>query len=187
MNVIELDHVHKRYRVDFTGSGRRLLSLERGRVERWALRDVNVSVREGEAVGVVGGNGSGKSTLLRIVAGTTRPTTGAVRVASDVTGILTLGGVLEPLLSGTENALTGAILSGMSRRESMARLPAIAEFAELGDKMDQPLRTFSDGMKLRLAFAIAVHVDARILLLDEVLAVGDLHFREKCLDYLKRV
>ncbi len=187
MNVVVLDHVHKRFRVDFTGAGRRLLSLERGRVEKWALRDVSLAVRAGEAIGIVGSNGSGKSTLLRIIAGLTRPTAGSVRVASGVTGILTLGGVMEPLLSGTENALTGTILAGMSRRDAVARLPAIAEFAELGDKMDQPLRTFSDGMKLRLAFAIAVHVHARILLIDEVLAVGDLRFREKCLNHLKSI
>jgi lipopolysaccharide transport system ATP-binding protein len=187
MNAVELNRVYKRFRVDFTGSGRRLLSLDRRRVEKWALRDVSLAVKEGEAIGVVGSNGSGKSTLLRIIAGLTRPTRGSVRVASEVTGILTLGGVLEPLLSGTENALTGTILAGMSKRKAVARLPAIAEFAELGDQMDQPLRTFSDGMKLRLAFAIAVNVDARILLLDEVLAVGDLRFREKCLNHLKSI
>ncbi len=185
MSVIVLERVHKRFRVDFTGSGRRLLSLDHRRLEKWALRDVSLTVESGEAVGIVGGNGSGKSTLMRLVAGLTRPTRGVVRVASEVTGILTLGGVLEPLLSGTENALTGAILAGMSRREAMKRLPDIAEFAEIEGAMDRPLRTFSDGMKLRLAFAIAMNVDARILLLDEVLAVGDLRFREKCLNQLK--
>lgn len=187
MNAIELSRIAKRYRIDFTGSGRRLRSHRADSADRWALRDVSLEVEAGTALGVIGSNGSGKSTLLRIIAGLTRPTRGAVRVRSKVTGILTLGGVLEPLLTGTENALTGAVLAGLTRREATRLLPAIEEFAELGDRMDQPLRTFSDGMKLRLAFAIAANVNARILLLDEVLAVGDLRFREKCLGHLQQI
>lgn len=185
MSIIDLDGVSKRYRFDASGAGRRLRTmLENERVTHWALQDVNLRVRQGEALGVIGGNGSGKSTLLRIIAGLTQPTLGTVSVTGRLNALLTLGGILQPLLSARENALTGAILAGLTHRQAVEQLPRIAAFSELADEMDQPLRTFSEGMKLRLAFAITAAIDAEILLIDELLAVGDLRFREKCLQHL---
>ncbi|CAN5673854.1 ABC transporter ATP-binding protein [soil metagenome] len=187
MNEIEVHDVGKRYRRSSSGVPRRLKTLlDRGpRVEEWALRDVSLTVVRGETIGFIGKNGSGKSTLLRLLAGLTRPTTGSIHIASKVSGLLTLGEGLHPLLTAEENAITGGILAGLTRRQAQARLPEIAAFAELEDHMDQPLRTFSDGMRLRLGFSVAAQVQPEILLIDEILAVGDLRFREKCFAYLE--
>jgi lipopolysaccharide transport system ATP-binding protein len=186
MADIELSHVAKRFRRTTTGVPRSLRTLaDRGpRIEQWALRDVSFSVVRGETLGLLGKNGSGKSTLLRMLGGLTSPTRGRIAVRRKVSGLLTIGEGLHPLLSGEENALTGAILAGLTRLEARRRLARMAAFAELEDHMDQPLRTFSDGMRLRLAFAVAVHVDPEILLIDEILAVGDLRFQEKCYGFL---
>ncbi|MFN8222213.1 MAG: ABC transporter ATP-binding protein [Gaiellales bacterium] len=146
----------------------------------WALRDVNLSVAEGETVGLIGPNGSGKSTLLRLIGGVGRPSAGAITTARPVDAILSLGDGLDPYLTGRENAIATGVLGGLRRREIVARLDEIAEFAELGDFFDRPLRTYSEGMKLRLAFAAATTIEPEILLLDEVLSVGDLRFQEKC-------
>ena len=187
MNEIEVDGVSKHYRYSFSGMPRKLRTLgKRGkRVDHWALRNVSFAVARGETVGVIGKNASGKSTLLRLLAGITRPTLGSVRIRRKVSGLLTLGEGMHPLLSGEENAFSGAILSGLTRAEALRRLKEIASFAELEDHMDQPLRTYSDGMRLRLAFSVAIHVDPEILLVDEVLAVGDLRFQEKCFSHLQ--
>ena len=189
MSEIEVRRVGKRYRRVSTGVPRSLRTLhERApRVEHWALRDVSFSVTRGETVGILGRNGSGKSTLLRVLAGITRPTTGQVVVRRRAHGLLSLGEGLHPLLSGEENALTTAMLAGLTRREAQRRLPDIAAFAELESYMDQPLRTFSEGMRLRLAFAAAIHVDPQILLIDEILSVGDLRFQQKCFSYLQQL
>jgi lipopolysaccharide transport system ATP-binding protein len=185
VNVIELIGVAKRYRRVPTGPLRlRRITEWKARTNVWALRDVSFAVGEGEALGLVGRNGSGKSTMLRLLAGVTYPTQGSISVSRRVSGLLTLGEGFHPLLSGEENALTQAILSGLTRREAVARLPQIAAFAELEHYMDQQLRTFSDGMRLRLGFAVAINVDPEILLIDEILAVGDLGFRKKCFDYI---
>jgi len=183
---IELRGVGKRYRRSSRGP-RRLRRVHEwtSRVDSWALKDVSLSVVRGETVGLIGKNGSGKSTLLRLLGGVTRPTLGTVLVERDVSGLLTLGEGLHPLLSAEENAITGAILAGLTRREAYTRLSEIAAFAELEEHMDQSLRTFSDGMRLRLAFAVAIHVDPKILLVDEVLAVGDLRFQEKCFAHME--
>jgi lipopolysaccharide transport system ATP-binding protein len=187
MNAIEVADVSKRFRRPPGGVPRRLRNLRTigPSVETWALRSVSFAVAPGETMGLIGSNGSGKSTLLRLIAGLTRPTTGTIAVHYDLSGLLTLGESFQPLLSGEENALTAAILTGLSRKEALARLDEVAAFAELEAHMDKPLRTFSDGMRLRLAFAVAVHIDPEILLLDEILAVGDLRFQEKCLGRLE--
>lgn len=179
---LELRGVGKRYRRLASGLPRTLRNLtETGaRQETWALRDVSVGIERGETVGLVGRNGSGKSTLLRLAAGLTRPTSGEVLAARDVSGLLTLGESFHPLLSGTENAITGALLAGLTLREARQRLPRIVAFAELEDEIEHPLRTYSDGMKLRLAFATAISIDPSILLVDEVLSVGDLRFQQRC-------
>jgi len=188
MSAIDLNSISKRFRVDVSGHGPRIHRLfERTRVERWALRNVSFAVERGEAVGIIGKNGSGKSTLLRIAGGVTAPTKGRVTTNGHLGGLLTLGGVMEPELTGVENAITGAMLAGLTHREAVRRLPEIVEFSELGAQVEQPLRTFSDGMRLRLAFAVAIHVEPEILLIDEILAVGDLQFRQKCLERLEEL
>jgi lipopolysaccharide transport system ATP-binding protein len=185
VNVIELNDVAKRYRRR-TGGPRRIRRITNWGALRdhWALKGVTFSVGDGEAFGLVGRNGSGKSTTLRLMAGVTHPTRGSISIGRRVSGLLTLGEGFHPLLSAEENAVTQAILSGLTRRQAMARLAQIAAFAELEEYMDQPLRTFSDGMRLRLGFAVAINVDPEVLLIDEVLAVGDLGFRQKCFDHL---
>jgi lipopolysaccharide transport system ATP-binding protein len=185
MSEIQLKAVGKRYRRTTTGVRKLRKFTEWGpRVEQWALREVSFSVEPGETLGIVGRNGSGKSTLLRVVAGITRPTCGSVMVTRRISGLLTLGEAFHPLLSAEENALTQSILAGVTRRQALARLSDIASFAELEDHMDQPLRTFSDGMRLRLGFAVAISVDPNIMLIDEILAVGDLRFQQKCYERL---
>jgi lipopolysaccharide transport system ATP-binding protein len=186
MTVIEVKGLGKRYRRAAIGDRSfRNIGQWGPSIERWALRDVSFHVSQGEALGLVGRNGSGKSTLLRLLAGVTRPTTGSLSVARRVGGLLTLGEGFHPLLTAAENAVTQAILAGLTRRQARARLQDIAAFAELEDHMDQPLRTFSDGMRLRLGFAVAINVDPEVLLIDELLAVGDLRFQQKCLGHLE--
>ena len=186
MNAIEVRGVSKRYRRTTSGGPRMLRDLGlRNRVEHWALRDVSLSVRSGESVGLIGLNGSGKSTLLRLIAGTTLPTSGSIHTNGVTGGLLALGSGLDASLSAEENAFTGAVLAGVPRQHIPKLLPKIAEFAELEDVFHEPMRTFSDGMKLRLAFATSIHVDPQILLIDEVLAVGDARFREKCIARLR--
>lgn len=189
MKAVDVTSVSKRFRRSPTGGPRTLRTLyeHRQRTDIWALRDVSFSVVEGETVGLIGRNGSGKSTLLRILAGLSRPTSGVVSVHGTIGGLLTLGEGFHGLLSGEENAMTGAILAGFTRKEARRRLASIAKFAELESFMDQPLRTYSDGMRSRLAFATAIHVEPKILLLDELLAVGDVRFREKCFARLEEL
>jgi homopolymeric O-antigen transport system ATP-binding protein len=184
---IEAVGVGKRYRGTTIGGPRRLRRIGdlRRPGERWALRDISFTVESGEALGLIGKNGSGKSTLLRLLGGVTQPSTGELRVRRKVSALLTLGEAFHPMLSGEENAVSGAIVAGLTRREALARVGDIAEFAELEPFMKQPLRTYSDGMRLRLAFAAAISVDPALLLIDEVLAVGDLRFRDKCMQHLK--
>ncbi len=147
----------------------------------WALRDISFEIRRGETFCIVGENGSGKSTLLQIVAGILRPTSGHANVNGRVAALLELGSGFNPEFSGRDNVyLNGAIL-GLSRKEMDAKFPAIAQFAEIGDFMDQPVKTYSSGMAVRLAFAVAIHVDPEILLVDEALAVGDIYFRQRCM------
>jgi len=155
--------------------------------EFWALRDVGFEVAQGAAVGIVGRNGSGKSTLLQLVCGTLSPTTGTVQVRGRVAALLELGSGFNPELSGRENVfLNGAIL-GLSEEEVRERYDAIVAFAEIGEFLDQPIRTYSSGMVVRLAFAVSVNVDADILVIDEALAVGDARFQLKCAKAMDRM
>lgn len=186
---VEARAVSKRYRRGTAARPRSLRTLGEWRSgeDRWALHDVSFSVARGEAVGIIGPNGSGKSTMLRLLAGLSRPTSGTIELGRSVTALLTLGEGFHPVLSGEENAVTGAMLCGWTRAEAERKLPSIAAFAGLADRMDQPLRTFSDGMRLRLAFAVAISVEPSIILIDEVLAVGDLTFQRRCLDRLQNL
>ncbi|MBK8560923.1 ABC transporter ATP-binding protein [Candidatus Amarobacter glycogenicus] len=156
----------------------------RHRQAHWAVRDVSFEVRRGEFFSIVGANGSGKSTLLRILAGLSKPTSGSVEVCGRLTTILELGSGFPPQVSGRDNAIMNGLPAGMTRREVEALLPAIVDFAGLHEFIDQPMRTYSSGMYVRLGFAIAAFMDPEILLVDEVLAVGDARFQEKCYDHI---
>jgi lipopolysaccharide transport system ATP-binding protein len=163
------------------------LRRDRARRPFWALEDVSLTIRKGESVGIIGPNGSGKSTLLRIVADLARPTSGRVRVQGRISALLELGAGFHPQITGRENAVLNAVLLGLSRREAEESMPDIVAFSELGDFIDQPMRMYSSGMYIRLGFAVAVHVRADVLLVDEVLAVGDTEFQQKCFANIERL
>ena len=152
----------------------------RGHAEQfWALRHMNLRVQRGESLAVIGPNGAGKSTLLQVLAGIIRPSEGVVEVLGHVSGLLTLGAGFDKELTGRDNILLGGAFLGLDDGVTRELLPSIIEYAELGDFIDAPLRTYSAGMRARLGFAIATSVDPDILLLDEVLATGDANFRAK--------
>ncbi|HEY8636053.1 MAG TPA: ABC transporter ATP-binding protein [Candidatus Limnocylindrales bacterium] len=154
--------------------------LGRGQVEQfWALRHVDLQVQRGESLAVIGPNGAGKSTLLQVLAGIIRPSEGAVDVFGHVSGLLALGAGFDKELTGRDNILLGGAFLGLDDAVTRELLPSIIAYAELGDFIDAPIRTYSAGMKARLGFAIATSVDPDILLLDEVLATGDANFRAK--------
>jgi len=150
---------------------------DRGYIE--ALKDVTFTVPQGTVLGIIGPNGAGKSTLLRLIAGIYRPTSGRIVVHGRVSALLNLGLGFHPELTGRENIIIGGLAMGLSRREIMEKMDEIIHFAELEDFIDAPVRTYSSGMYMRLAFSVAINVDPDVLLLDEVLAVGDAHFVEK--------
>lgn len=152
----------------------------------WALRHLTFDVAAGEMLGVVGRNGCGKSTLLRVLGNVLEPDEGSVRRHCRANGLLELNTGMHPEFSGRENAILASVLSGCLRHEAEERLDSIIAFSELAEVIDQPFRTYSSGMKLRLGFAVAAHVSPEFLLIDEVLAVGDLAFQQKCLDRIRR-
>jgi len=185
MSMIELQSVSKRYHLHH---GRLLLAkqvatrLRREAAEFWALRNVNLRVEAGETVGLIGANGAGKSTLLNIVAGVTSATEGSVQVAGRVAALLELGSGFHPDLTGRENIHLNAALLGYSRRQTRQSIDSIIDFAGVAEFIDEPLRTYSSGMTARLGFAVAIHLQSEILILDEVLAVGDQAFQNQCID-----
>jgi ABC-type polysaccharide/polyol phosphate transport system ATPase subunit len=147
-----------------------------------ALREVSFDVRQGECVGLVGTNGAGKSTLLKVLSGTTYPTSGSFTVRGRVTSLLELGAGFHQNFTGRENIYMNAAMLGFSRREARAKFDEIVDFSELGDFIDAPVRTYSSGMQARLAFSVAVATDPELLIIDEILAVGDMNFQKKCFD-----
>src|SRR6187200_2496122 len=147
-----------------------------------AIRNVSFTVPQGQTYGVIGRNGSGKSTALKVVAGITKPTSGTVTVRGRISALIELGAGFHPEISGRENVFINGIMLGLSKREIARRFDEIVEFAELQDFIDAPVKTYSSGMYMRLGFAVAIHVDPDVLLVDEVLAVGDEGFTHKCLD-----
>ncbi len=182
--AVRADRVSKIYRLYDRPSDRlRELLLRRPRHRDFpALSEVSFDLPAGAALGIIGENGAGKSTLLRIVAGTAHPTSGRVERNGVVASILELGMGFHPEFTGRENARMNAALLGLSAGELRSRLPEIRDFAELGEFFDRPVRTYSSGMALRLAFAVATHVDADVLIVDEALAVGDGYFQKKSID-----
>jgi lipopolysaccharide transport system ATP-binding protein len=191
-STIRLDHVSKvfpRHRHLIWGLKQALLHLpsllRKMRTDRFlALQDVCLDVGLGETIGVIGANGSGKSTLLGVIAGVIRPETGIVEVHGRVAPLLELGAGFHPDLTGRENIELNGVLMGLTRREVTERMEAIVAFSGLTRSLHEPIRTYSSGMVARLGFSVAVHLEPDILLIDEILAVGDNHFQTRCLERL---
>src|SRR3954467_12302841 len=150
-----------------------------------ALQDVTFEVERGETIGIIGQNGAGKSTLLKLLCSVTRPTSGTLETQGTIASILELGTGFHPEFSGRDNAALNATILGLSPSELKKRLPAILEFSELGSFVDQPVKTYSSGMYMRLAFSVAVNVDPDVLIIAEALSVGDGHFQKKCTDKIR--
>ena len=157
------------------------------RETREVLKDINLTIKNGEAVALIGVNGSGKSTLLKLMTKIIYPTKGEIVTNGKLTSLLELGAGFHPDFSGRENIYFNASIFGLTKKQIDARLEEIIEFSELRDFIDNPVRTYSSGMFMRLAFAVAINVDADILLVDEILSVGDQHFQEKCLNKMKEL
>lgn len=187
--AISMHGVSKRYEVFGTQRGRLLHALwpryRQGMQEIWALRDVDLEVRRGESVAVIGRNGGGKSTLLQILTGVLEPTRGEVRVQGRISALLELGSGFNPEYTGRDNVLLNGLLLGLSREEILGRFDEIAAFAEIGDAIDRPVKTYSSGMLMRLAFAVQVLTEPEILVIDEALSVGDFFFQQKCFRHIR--
>jgi lipopolysaccharide transport system ATP-binding protein len=183
--VVEFRDVSKSYPIYSTPSARlkELACLNRVSFHRdfWALRNITFEIQQGETFCIVGENGSGKSTLLQMVAGILHPTSGDVLVRGRVAALLELGSGFNPEFTGRDNVYVNAAILGLSRKEITAKFEQIEAFAEIGDFIDQPVKTYSSGMAVRLAFSVAIHVDPEILLVDEALAVGDIYFHQRCM------
>lgn len=190
-DVLSVEGVGKYYEIYSKPFDRLKQTLWRGRKqffrEFWALRDVSFAVKRGEAVGVVGRNGSGKSTLLQIIAGTLRPTQGSVTVRGRVHALLELGSGFNPDFSGRENVFLNGSILGLTQVQIAARFDEIAGFADIGDFLDQAVKTYSTGMFMRLAFAVQVVLEPELLIVDEALAVGDAAFQMKCYQRMRRM
>ncbi|MDD2685723.1 MAG: ABC transporter ATP-binding protein [Gallionella sp.] len=153
--------------------------------EFWALKDISFEIKKGETVGIIGRNGSGKSTLLQMICGTLHPTGGSIQTNGRIAALLELGSGFNPEFTGRENVYMNASVLGLSNEQIDARFDNIAAFADIGDFIEQPVKTYSSGMMVRLAFAVIAHVDADILIIDEALAVGDAFFSQKCMRFLR--
>src|SRR4028118_1341232 len=182
-NVISLKNVSKCFkRYDRPGDRLKEIIYPSKKLadEFWALQDINLEVPKGQTLGIVGRNGSGKSTLLQIIAGTLTPTAGEVRVNGRVSALLELGSGFNPEFTGRQNVFFNGQILGLSREEVEAKFDDIAAFAEIGDFIDRPVKTYSSGMAVRLAFAVVANTEPKILIVDEALAVGDAKFQARC-------
>ena len=188
--AIKVENLSKCYQIYDKPRDRLLQMLFRGHRtfyrEFWALRDVSFEIKRGETVGIIGRNGSGKSTLLQLICGTLNPTGGSIHTRGRIAALLELGSGFNPEFTGRENVYMNASILGLNHEEIDARFDAIAAFADIGDFIDQPVKTYSSGMYVRLAFAVIAHVDADILVIDEALSVGDAFFTQKCMRFLRR-
>ena len=186
INVLNISKSYSTY----GSSIQRVLSLLLGKQREAsgsfsALSDVSFTVHKGETLGIIGSNGAGKSTLLQVICGTLYPTSGSVSVEGKLAALLELGAGFNPEFTGRENVYLSAAVYGLTHEQIDARLSEILSFAEIGEFIDKPVKTYSSGMFVRLAFAIIAHVDAQILVIDEALAVGDVYFTQKCMRFLK--
>lgn len=188
---IIVDHVYKTFEVYMDKANsikEKMLFWKRNRKEkREVLKDINLKINKGEAVALVGVNGSGKSTLLKLMTKIIYPTKGKITTNGKLTSLLELGAGFHPDFSGRENIYFNASIFGLTKKEIDERLDQIIEFSELKNYIDNPVRTYSSGMFMRLAFSVAINVDAEILLVDEILSVGDQHFQDKCLNKMKEL
>lgn len=210
MTVIKIENLSKYYRLGLIGGGtlredvNRWIAALQGKPDPllkvgetdhgnrkggqvWALRDVNLEVKEGEILGIIGRNGAGKSTLLKILSRITAPTSGSIKIKGRVASLLEVGTGFHPELTGRENIYLNGTILGMNRAEVARKLDEIVEFAEMSQFIDTPVKRYSSGMTVRLAFAVAAHLDPEILVVDEVLAVGDVKFQRKCIKKMEDV
>src|SRR6187397_2762101 len=185
---LKLQDISKKYRIRReTDAGARssvlakLLSIRRRKEDFWALKQINFEVPRGEALGIIGHNGAGKSTILKLLSRITTPTTGEIMINGRLSALIEVGSGFHPELTGRENIYLNGSILGMLRREITKKLDRIVDFAELRQFIDTPVKRYSSGMYVRLGFSIAAHLDPDILLLDEVLAVGDASFQRKCI------
>src|SRR2546427_3237954 len=185
MSTIRAEKIAKCFRICRHPSDhlKELLFLGRRRFHEpfWAVRDVDVQVERGCCLGIIGENGSGKSTLLRMIAGVIRPSSGNLAVGGRVSALLELGAGFNPLFTGRENIFLYAAILGFTDAQTRERIPSIEKFAEIGDFVDRPVKTYSSGMFVRLAFAVAIHMDPDVLIVDEALSVGDIFFQQRCI------
>ncbi len=190
-NVIEVKNVWKKFKIYHDKPHTlkdKVLFWNRNKYEvRWVLEDISFEVKKGESIGIIGKNGSGKSTLLKLLTKIIYPNKGSINMKGRVAGLLELGAGFHPDLSGRDNIYINASIFGHSKKEIDKVFQTIVDFAELQDFIDNPVRTYSSGMYMRLAFAVAINIHADILLIDEILAVGDISFQEKCLNKLKEI
>ncbi|WP_432723593.1 ABC transporter ATP-binding protein [Jeongeupia wiesaeckerbachi] len=189
--AISVNNISKRFEMYSKPRDRLLQLIFRGRrqyfKEFWALHDVSFEVAKGETVGILGRNGSGKSTLLQIIAGTLNPTQGEVKANGVLAALLELGSGFNPEFTGRENVYLNGTILGFSREEMDAKFQDIVDFADIGDHLDQPVKTYSSGMYVRLAFAVQACVEPQILIVDEALSVGDEKFQRKCFDHIEKL
>ena len=189
--AIEVQDVYKTFNVYLDKANslkEKMLFRKRNRKEvREVLKGINLNIKKGEAVALIGVNGSGKSTLLKLMTKIIYPNKGKILINGKLTSLLELGAGFHPDFSGRENIYFNASIFGLTKKQIDARLEQIIEFSELRDYIDNPVRTYSSGMFMRLAFAVAINVDADILLVDEILSVGDQHFQEKCIKKMKQL
>lgn len=190
-NAIEIRNMTKHFKVEYDKPHtlkERLLSIGKSSKEvHTVLNNINLDIKKGETVCLIGTNGSGKSTLLKLMTKIIYPNEGTIETNGKLTSLLELGAGFHPDFTGRENIYFNAAIFGLTRAEIEKRVDAIIEFSELGEFIDNPIRTYSSGMYMRLAFSIAINVDAEILLIDEILAVGDQHFQDKCFDKLREL
>src|SRR5262245_24361150 len=185
MPIVHAEQISKCFRIYRHPSDhlKELLRFGRRRYHEpfWAVKDVDLSIDRGCCLGIIGENGSGKSTLLRMIAGVIRPTSGKIQVSGRISALLELGAGFNPLFTGRENIYLYASILGFTDTDTRRRIPSIEKFAEIGDFVDRPVKTYSSGMFVRLAFAVAIHMDPDILIVDEALSVGDIFFQQRCI------
>ena len=190
-NAIEVKNVRKKFKIFYdkgTDLKDRILFRNRSHYEdRWVLKGISFNVKKGEAIGLVGHNGCGKSTTLKLLTRILYPDEGSIEMSGRVSSLIELGAGFHPDMSGRENIYINAAIFGLTKKEIDRRVASIIEFSELEEFIDNPVRTYSSGMYMRLAFSVAINVDADILLIDEILAVGDANFQKKCFDKLREI